>query len=146
MAYGDFKDLTNVHFQHYVHSNTSTAWKVSKYEVFCGPSFPAFGLSAFGLYTERYSVSLRIQSKCWKIRTRKNSVFGHFSHSGHESRGFYGNMEYTNHIRLYFMECISLFTDQKRAHNNKCFSEVYSQHCKTFNLEIFVKLLTGFRC
>ena len=54
--------------------------------------------------------------------------------------------EYTNHIRLYFMECISLFTDQKRAHNNKCFSEVYSQHCKTFNLEIFVKLLTGFRC
>ena len=26
-------------------------------------------------------VSLRIQSKCGKIRTRKNSVFGHFSHS-----------------------------------------------------------------
>ena len=27
------------------------------------------------------SVSLRIQSKCGKIRTRKNSVFGHFSRS-----------------------------------------------------------------
>ena len=39
-----------------------------------GPHFPAFGLN-----TERYSVSLRIQSECWKIRTRKNSVFGHFS-------------------------------------------------------------------
>ena len=31
--------------------------------------------------TERYRVSLRIQSKCGKIRTRKNSVFGHFSRS-----------------------------------------------------------------
>ena len=27
------------------------------------------------------SVSLRIQSKCGKIRTRKNSVFGQFSHA-----------------------------------------------------------------
>ena len=25
-----------------------------------------------------YSVALRIQSECWKIRTRKNSVFVHF--------------------------------------------------------------------
>ena len=30
-----------------------------------GPYFPAFGLN-----TERYSVSLRIQSECGKIRTR----------------------------------------------------------------------------
>ena len=28
-----------------------------------------------------YSESLRIQSKCGKIRSRKNSVFGHFSRS-----------------------------------------------------------------
>ena len=28
-----------------------------------------------------YGVSLRIQSECGKIRTRKNSVFGHFSRS-----------------------------------------------------------------
>ena len=56
-----------------------TAWKVSKYGVFSGPYFPAFGLN-----TERYSISLRIQSKCGKIRTRKNSVFGHFSRSGCE--------------------------------------------------------------
>ena len=48
-----------------------TAWKVSKYEVFLGPYFPTFGL--------RYLVSLRIQSECGKIRTRKNSVFGYFS-------------------------------------------------------------------
>ena len=33
---------------------------------FSGPYFPAFGLN-----TERYSLSLRIQSKCGKIRTTK---------------------------------------------------------------------------
>ena len=48
--------------------------KVSKYGVFSGPYFPAFGLN-----TERYFVSLLIQSECGKIRTRNNSVFGHFS-------------------------------------------------------------------
>ena len=51
---------------------TCTAWKVSKYGVFSGPYFPAFGLN-----TEGY-VSLRIQFKCGKMRTRKSSVFGDF--------------------------------------------------------------------
>ena len=41
-----------------------TAWKVSKYGFFSGPYFATFALN-----TERYSVSLRIQSKCGKIRT-----------------------------------------------------------------------------
>ena len=49
---------------------------MSEYGVFFGPYFPAFGLN-----TEVYSVNLRIQSKCEKIRTRKNSVFGQFSRS-----------------------------------------------------------------
>ena len=53
-----------------------TAWKVSKYGVFPGPYFPAFELN-----TERYFVFHRIQSEYGKIRTRKNSVFGHFSRS-----------------------------------------------------------------
>ena len=53
-----------------------TAWKVSKYRVFSGPYFPVFGLN-----TEIYGVNLRIQSKYGKIRTRKNSVLGHFSPS-----------------------------------------------------------------
>ena len=35
----------------------------------------------FGQNTERYSVSLRIQSECGKIRSRKNSVFEHFLRS-----------------------------------------------------------------
>ena len=34
------------------------------------------------IFPEKYVVSLRIQSECWKIRTRKNSIFGHFSRSG----------------------------------------------------------------
>ena len=49
---------------------------MSKYGVFPGPYFPAFRLN-----TERYGISLRIQSECGKIWTRKNSVFGHFSRS-----------------------------------------------------------------
>ena len=53
-----------------------TVWNVSKYGVFSGPYFPVFGLK-----TERYEVPLRIQSKCGKIRTRKNCVLGHFSRS-----------------------------------------------------------------
>ena len=41
-----------------------------------GPHFLAFELN-----TERYEVSLRIQSECGKIWTRNNYVFGHFSRS-----------------------------------------------------------------
>ena len=57
-------------------SPSVTAWKVPKYGVFSGPYFPTFGLN-----TERYEVSLRIQSKCGKIQTRRNFAFGHFSRS-----------------------------------------------------------------
>ena len=53
---------------------TFTAWKVSKYGVISGPYFPVFGLN-----TERYGGSLRIQSEYRKIRIRNNSIFGHFS-------------------------------------------------------------------
>ena len=45
----------------------STAWEVSKYGVFSRPYFPAFGLN-----TEWY-----------RVRTKKNSVFGHFSCKKH---------------------------------------------------------------
>ena len=47
---------------------------MSKYGVLSGPYFPAFGLN-----TDRHGVSLRINFECGKVRTRKNSVFGHFS-------------------------------------------------------------------
>ena len=61
----NFKSICNDRF--------STAGKVSKCGVISGPYFPAFGLNM-----ERYFVSLRVQSECRKIRTRNNSVFGHF--------------------------------------------------------------------
>ena len=47
-----------------------------KYVVISGPYFPAFELN-----TERYEVSLRIQSESGKIQSRNNSVFGHFLRS-----------------------------------------------------------------
>ena len=50
--------------------------KCPKYGVISGPNFPVFGLN-----TEIYGVNLRIQSEYRKIRTRKNSAFGHFSRS-----------------------------------------------------------------
>ena len=49
---------------------------MSKYGDFFGPYFPLLGLN-----TEIYSVNLRILSEYRKIRTRVNSVFGHFSRS-----------------------------------------------------------------
>ena len=59
----------------------ATMWKVSKYGVISGPSF-----SAFGLNTGIYCVNPRIQSEYRKIRTRNNSVSGHFSLSGRDIR------------------------------------------------------------
>ena len=41
----------------------------------------SFFWSLFSRIQTEYPVSFRIQSECGKIRTRKNSVFGHFSHS-----------------------------------------------------------------
>ena len=61
-----------------IFAKESTVWKVSKYGVFSGLHFPAFGLN-----TERYFVF--IQTECGKIWTRKNSVFGHFSRSVDDS-------------------------------------------------------------
>ena len=41
-------------------------WRVTSTACFSGPYFPTFGLN-----TERYLVSLRIQSECGKMRTTK---------------------------------------------------------------------------
>ena len=63
-------------FGNYMEAHSFTTWKVSKYGVFSGPYFPVSGLN-----TEIYSVNLYIQYEYRKIRTRKYSVFGHFSRS-----------------------------------------------------------------
>ena len=54
--------------------------KVSKPGVFSGPYFPVFGGN-----TEIYRVNLYIQSEYRKLRTRKNSGFGHFSRTNHNA-------------------------------------------------------------
>ena len=54
---------------------------MSKYGVISGPYFPVFGLN-----TENYGVSLRIQSEYRKILTRNNSVFGNSSRSVTKSK------------------------------------------------------------
>ena len=63
---------SNIHFNETI--RWITKWKLSKYDALSGPYFPAFGPN-----TEIYGGNLHIQSKYGKIRTRKNSVFGHFS-------------------------------------------------------------------
>ena len=81
--------------------NSSTARKVSKYGVICGPYFPAFGQN-----TKRYEVSLRVQSECGKIRTKNNSVFVHFSRSvkATEVTQFYVRM-HSNLLRVLLCQC-----------------------------------------
>ena len=51
-----------------------------KYRVFSGPYLPVLRLNIV-----IYSVNLRVQSEYGKTRTRKNSVFGEFSHSVYSS-------------------------------------------------------------
>ena len=63
-----------------------TTWKVSVFEVFTVPCFLAFGLN-----TERYRVSLRIQSECGKIRSRNISEYGYFSRSDLSKRRTWSN-------------------------------------------------------
>ena len=70
----------------FFHFSTCHTSKVFKYGIFSGPYFPAFGLN-----TKRYFVSLRIQSECKIIRTRKNSVFRHISYSVPPMHIFYFN-------------------------------------------------------
>ena len=56
-------------------SHSVATWKVSKYGVFSGPYFPAFGLN-----TERYGISP------YSVRMRENTdqkkrrIFGHLTH------------------------------------------------------------------
>ena len=65
-------------WKHYHFTVTAllTAWKVSRCRVIYGLYFPVFGLN-----TEIYGVNLSSQSEYRKIRTRNNSVLGHFSRS-----------------------------------------------------------------
>ena len=67
----DWKDHDSLDDRVYI---IHIVWKVSKYGVISGPYFPLFGLNM-----KIYGVNLSIQSEYRKIRTRNNSIFGHFS-------------------------------------------------------------------
>ena len=75
---------------------SNTAWKVSRYGVFSGPYFPVFGLNM-----EIYRVNIHIQSEYRKTRTRKNSVFGHFSHSASNCKKKGGHVVKVSCEKLY---------------------------------------------
>ena len=60
---------------------TLTTWKVSKYGVFSRPYFAAFGLN-----TDRYSVSLRIE---WPEKTPYLDIFHAVSDYWHHSQHFF---------------------------------------------------------
>ena len=78
----DWKNTWFITTRSYYYFTKLLREKCPNTEFFSGPYFPAFGLN-----TERYGVSLCIQSECGKIRTRKNSVFGHFSGSSIFTKG-----------------------------------------------------------
>ena len=60
-----FQSLSFYFFINYLHSKKIHCVESVRIRSYSGPYFPAFGLN-----TERYSVSLRIQSECEKMRTR----------------------------------------------------------------------------
>ena len=77
-------------------------------------------------FHERYSVSLRIQSECGKMWTRKNSVFGHISHSVNLFRNSWGK-SYTK-FAIHFNLLVVILICTKY-----CEVRQYYEH-KTFNL------------
>ena len=73
---GNFKGLLLMNikmflFAETVHSKNYLCVKIVRIQSFSGSHFPAFGVN-----TEFYSVNLRIQSECRKMRTKKNSKYG----------------------------------------------------------------------
>ena len=104
--------------------------KVSKYGAISGPYFPVFGLN-----TEIYGVNLhiqsnlRIQSECWKMRTRNNSVFGHFSRGDLCSFGEYMLAVFLK-IFLNPFHAIDLFWYPLKTSENLWFSDVFRGYQK----------------
>ena len=60
----------------------------------------SFFWSVFSRIRSEYGVSLRTHSECAKIRTRKNSVFRHFSRSDEERTFRHGFFFYLSRILL----------------------------------------------
>ena len=125
---------TEINENLYLLSQSSTVWKVSKYGVFSGPHFPTFGQN-----TERYSISLRIQSEYGKKRTRKNSVFGHFSRS---VRNIHKWITVLNdfHFLLIYFQCSSCCRKKIRCKNKwhwECSSNTFVGDTTRFHISSY---------
>ena len=83
---------------------------MSKYGEFSRPYFLLCGLN-----TEIYELNARIQSAYGKIRTIKNSVFGHFSRSAWQVRKNEESVNKGNELGALFCDLAKAFeyTDQK---------------------------------
>ena len=97
---------------------------------FYGPFFPAFGLS-----TERYGVSVRIQSECRKIRGRKTPNTDTFDTA--EIKTFLINvLIYFN--AFYYSGAITSDLEMER-------SEAYSKPCQTCKRKLFAKIVNDWK-
>ena len=68
--------IAQMNIQNCIIDTNSPRKKCPNTEFFSAPYFLVFGLNM-----EIYAVNIRIQFEYGRIRTRKTSVFGHFSHS-----------------------------------------------------------------
>ena len=68
--------IAHMNIQNCIIDTNSPRKKCPNTEFFSAPYFLVFGLNM-----EIYAVNIRIQFEYGRIRTRKTSVFGHFSHS-----------------------------------------------------------------
>ena len=114
---------------------------MSKYEVFSGPYFPAFGLN-----TERYKVFFLILSESRKIRTRKNSVFRYFSRCANSllSEDFYRWI--IGAVNLYFMNYLCMVIILFSTDLCKYAFSKYSFGKLSYNLSVFLGLLPVLFC
>ena len=115
---------------------------------FSGPYFPAFGLN-----TERYNVSVCIQSECGKIQTRKNSIFGHFSYSAcaHKQAaiGVQISTMQTQGVEITLIQCCFNVTTLKQRWTNVistlcvCKVTVWKRTRKTFTMGCNLSKITS---
>ena len=97
---------------HFMPSHCVKSVRIRRYS---GPHFPTFGLN-----TERYPVSLRIQAECGKVRTRITTDTFH---------------AVSTLLLSYFLELISSYS----ASILQQYSLGYSKPCQTSKMERFAK-------
>ena len=114
-------------------------------------------LPVFGLNTEIYRVNFQIQSEYRKIRTRKNSVFGHFLRSDirrvdiktslkliEKSNYSWCKTTWHQKIKTYFF-CSRYFLVNRRVFEMPLWNNIiyYTNHEKKFNPNVWLLNILG---